>query len=95
MSDKFADRWRFIPEKNADIAPKNGFCQILRDHWWVVCPERGLAFFWSKGVKGLGSPKCNINESISRRLGSTIPNAEIKFFPLVIVPIDMRDYDQN
>lgn len=48
MSDKFADRWRFIPEKNVDIIPKNGFCQIIRDQWWVVCPERGLAFFWTK-----------------------------------------------
>ena len=93
MSDKFADRWRFIPEKNVDIIPKNGFCQIIRDQWWVICPERGLAFFWTKKVKGLGSPQCNSNEIISRRLGTTIPNAEIKYIPLVIVPIHIGDYE--
>lgn len=87
-----ADRWRFLPEADAAHAPKSGFCQILRNRWWVVCPKRGLVFCWRKGVKGLGSPQCNSSESISRRLGSPIEDAEIKFVPLVLVPIHLEDW---
>ena len=92
VADKFADRWRFLTEDAATSAPRGGYVQIIRDHWWVVCPYRGLTFFWSRGVKGLGSPQCNSNEAISRRLGTTIPGAIIKQIPLVFVPINLSDY---
>lgn len=90
--DKFADRWRFLPEADAVAGPRSGFCQVLRDRWWVVCPERGLAFFWSKGDRGLGSPQCNSDETISRRLGTTIPGATLKFMPVVFAPVRLEDY---
>lgn len=93
--DKYADRWRFLSEDIATAPPNNGFCLIIRNRWWVVCPNRGLVFFWSRGERGLGSPQCNNNESIAKRLGNNkIFNTSIKFIPLVFVPIDLWDYRQ-
>ena len=92
--DNFQNRWRFLPEEKAITPPEYGFCQIIRNHWWNVCPERGLIFFWSRGVKGLGTPQCNRDEALMKRLGTTIPNSIIKQIPLVFVPINLSDYDQ-
>jgi len=91
-TDKFADRWRFLPLKDAMDGPNSGFCQIIRNSWWVVCPERGLVFFWSRGERGLGSPQCNINEVICKRLGTTLPGATIEYVDKAIVPICMADF---
>lgn len=90
--DKLSDRWRFLPLEQATSNPKGGICQVIRDNWWLVHPEKGLLFFWSQGTKGLGSPRCNRSESIVRRVGTTCEGAEIRFLPLAIVPIDLSDY---
>lgn len=92
MADALAERWRFLPKDQAINGPTHGFCQVYSNRWWVVHPEKGLAFFWSKGVKGLGSPQCNSNESISRRLGTTIEGATLEFIPRVFVPINLGDW---
>lgn len=91
-TDKFADRWRFLPLEQATSNPKSGFCQIIRDSWWHVHPEKGLLFFWSRGTKGLGSPQCNSSKAIVRHLGTTCGGTEIQFVPLAIIPINLGDY---
>jgi len=89
--EKFADRWRFLPEAEAISGPQGGFCAVYRDRWWVCHPEHGLTFFWSRGVKGLGSPQCNASENIAVRLGKPVW-AVLKFLPVVFVPISLADY---
>ena len=56
-----------------------------------ICMEMALTFFWSRGVKGLGSPQCNASENIAVRLGKPVW-AVLKFFPVVFVPISLVDY---
>jgi len=89
-----ANQWRWLPWDEAERGPDRGFCMVVSNNWWITHPEKGLLFFWSRGTKGLGSPQCNPNESLSRRLGdmSNTPGSEIRFVKRVFVPIHIRDY---
>jgi hypothetical protein len=92
-NNKLKSRYNFLPEDKATTPPTSGYFQALSNRWWVSHPEKGLAFFWMRGDKGLGSPQCNINESISIKIGvNSIEGAQVKFIPVVYVPIDLRDY---
>lgn len=66
-----------------------GLVNALRDRWWLIHPEKGFAFFQGR------SPQCNSHEVIVRSLVSDFPNewAEIRFYPLVCVPIYADDFD--
>lgn len=77
----------FVPVAEALIPPA-GIIEHLKDHWWIVHPERGLAF-WDKLHK---SPQCNSSESITRRLASAYPWAEVRFFPSVFRRVKISDY---
>ena len=67
-------------------------------------PGAGLLFFNPKstrtGRRGLGrygSPQCNTDERISRKVGletagSVFEGIEVRLFPSVWVPIDISDY---
>jgi hypothetical protein len=78
-------RFHFLPEDQIEAARQHMLHQYL-DSYWVVHPEKGLAFYG----KGYGSPQCNRNESIARRFCP--PWGEIKFIPRVLVPLNINDY---
>lgn len=82
------------PDKNTNysfisldeiITPsKDIFFQAIRDSWWVVA-NKGLALYQNK------YPQCNKTKWIVEKFN--FPHLhEIKFFPLVMVPIDIKDY---
>lgn len=48
---------------DAATKPRNGECVV--DNWWIVHPEKGLAFY--KSGKRL-SPQCNRSESTAKML---------------------------
>lgn len=85
----------YMPE--SDLLAANGMVQVLRDRWFSVHPERGLVF-WQDEKRRLGqitgaSPQCNSHEAIARSLAATTyPWAETRFYPLVLLPINLRDY---
>lgn len=84
-------RLRFLPlDKAAD--PPDGFCRVIKDCWWCVCPKRGLIFF-SLNNRHDGTPQCNANESIARSICAKLyPWAEVRYVPVVFRHADPRDY---
>lgn len=91
------DDWRLVFMTESDVTAASGMCMAMRDRWFSVHPERGLLFWQDekrrKGqVKG-ASPQCNGAEAIARDLADKMyPWAETRFYPLVLMPIDHRDY---
>lgn len=72
-----------------------GHCDVIRDCWWVVDPERGLLFYQRNrsGKLRSASPQCNRNESIARSIQRRLyPWAEVRQVPLVMLPINVSDY---
>lgn len=78
-------RYHFLPLAEA-TKPRGGFLNCIKDSYWCVHPERGLAF-WGKGH---GSPQCNTNESIAKRLCPSC--AEIQKIETVFAPLKISDY---
>jgi hypothetical protein len=75
----------FVPFEKA-IDPPPDLIKHWKNHWWIVHPEKGLAFY-------RGSfPQANTNEVITRRLATNYPWAEVRFFPSVFMKIDPQDY---
>ncbi|UXN70929.1 hypothetical protein N8A98_07000 [Devosia neptuniae] len=86
----------YLPETN--VMDVKGHCDVIRNRWWVVHPERGL-IFWQpetrrrKGQLTGAAPQCNSDETITRRvIAKLYPWAEVKQVPLVLLPISMSDY---
>lgn len=87
-------QFKFIPETEATSPTDGQFFIRCTDAYWIVHPEKGLTFFDNRR-NGYGSPQCNSNEKITRKFSEDgmfeFPH-EIKFFPLVWIPFDPRDY---
>jgi hypothetical protein len=87
--------YNFLPVDEA-VSPAGGtFFQHYVNHWWLVHPEKGLAFYARRSGHGLGSPQCNSSEQIARMVADkTVPweDAEVRLFPSVWVPISIQDY---
>ncbi len=82
------DRYHFLPETDV-LTTRAPMLHQYCDSYWVVHPEKGLAFFG----KGYSHPQCNTNREISVRL---CPEwGEIKFFPHVLVPLELSDYQER
>lgn len=79
------ERYVFVPIEKA-VVPPSGLIEHLKDRWWIVHPEKGLAFFDKK----LMAPQCNGSETLARRLAPEW--AEVRFFPSVFRRIDPQDY---
>jgi len=104
MSEVRKDDYMFIPADEALAPADGGHYQHYVNCWWVVHPEKGLAFFNPKNARTgrrrfgrYGSPQCNADERISRMVGAkTIatlwPEVEIQQLGSVWVPIDISDY---
>jgi len=86
----------YLPEDK--ILDGTGHCDVMRNRWFCIHPERGLMFWQAETRRRKGSlvgaaPQCNTNEAIARDIQSRLfPWAEVKFFPVVIVPIDAHDF---
>jgi hypothetical protein len=81
----------FIPFETA-ITPAEGHCFV--DRWWMVHPEKGVAFYATKrrsyelepGEEDEPSPQCNSSESTARHLQQKLhPDCETRFIPVVFV----------
>lgn len=88
---------RIVYMAEADVLAASGMCQALRNCWFSVHPERGLVFWQTdrrrKGRLTGAAPQCNSDESTSRALTERLyPWAEVKRFALVLLPIDLGDY---
>lgn len=82
------DRFKFVPIDEA-VVPPSGIIQHFKDHWWIVHPEKGLAFFDSRGWL---SPQCNGDERVTRRLAQHYPWAEVQFIPSAFRRVNPSDY---
>lgn len=79
------DRYHFLPEENI-LNTKAHIIYNYMNSYWVVHPEKGLAF-WDKGYS---HPQCNSNEELSKSL---CPEwGTIKFIDRVLVPCNLNDY---
>ena len=85
--DNINPKYIFVPVEKATVPPP-GLIEHLKDRWWLVHPERGLAFFDERAM----SPQCNSNETIARHLARNHPWAEVQFFPSVFRRINPKDY---
>lgn len=92
------DDYVFIPFEKAYF-PREGVFDHYVDKYWLVHPEKGLAFYNPKNRNGnrsrkFGAPQCNDSKAI---VYSVAKHAEwpheIRQIPLVFVPIDMSEYD--
>ena len=89
---------RLVFLKEEDVMNATGYCQILKDRWFIVLPETRELVFWQPSKKREGkligaSPQCNSSENVARHVRDKMyPWAEIKFFERVACPIDPKDY---
>lgn len=89
------ERLVFMPLESTLSA--NGMCNVVRDHWWCVHPKKGLVF-WQDGKRRKGkligaSVQANKNKSVTQHFGEKMyPWAEITLIPIVLVPVDLKDY---
>lgn len=97
IEDKSPDDWRLVYMPETDIEKASGICNVMRDRWFMVHPERGLLFYQSnrrrKGQLRGASAQCNTDKAVVERLRQELwPWAELRFYERVIVPIDLGDY---
>lgn len=80
------DKFTFITLDKATVPPA-GLIEHIKDHWWLVHPEKGVAFY-GNGMAVQG----NTNESLTRRFAESNPWAEVRFIPSVFRAINPQDY---
>lgn len=87
--------WLFLPVPMALAGPSHGFVHVYSSRWWSVHPEKGLRFYnpqhrGRRTERGLGSPQCNGDLFIMRKL--TTPGDVCSYFERVFVPIRLEDW---
>jgi hypothetical protein len=98
MSKIEQDDPRLVFMKEEDVLNATGFCQIIKDRWFVVHPETRSLVFYQSETKRRGklvgaSPQCNASENTAKYIKDKMfPWAELKFFERVACPIDLKDY---
>lgn len=79
----------FLPDDHKFSATGGGLERsLIENSWWVVHPEKGLAF--AKEVGGQSrrwcSPQCNVSEQVARKIQEkAYPNLTVRFEPIVYV----------
>ena len=82
--------FKYLPLEKATI-PTASTVMVFKDYYWSVHPQRGLLFYWRNGRR-CSSPQCNTSRVIAERICPDF--AEVRFFPLVLVPIHLYgDFD--
>jgi hypothetical protein len=99
-SDLTEEHFVFLPIEYAVTPhPKTHYVSVFRNRWWAVHPDKGLLLFHPRRTPNrlhqawIISPQCNSDEAITRKL--TPAWAEVRFYPLIYVPIIVRDYDYS
>lgn len=71
---------------------KNGLFEIYYNYWWIVTADDEILF--ARNNKGyLGSPQCNLDESISKQIQEKLyPDCTIRQIPAVYVAANPYDY---
>jgi hypothetical protein len=83
----------YLAKEAAINGPKDGFCRVMSNYFWVVHPENGLVFAKFRGDHGLGSPQCNTNKSLADRFVNSYPGCTVEFYERVFVPVNLRDFE--
>lgn len=86
MEGGFAVKYRYLDLEKHTSIPPDGFVWVLRDRWWQVHPERGLAIYVANGAF---SPQCNTHRGIVERQPA---NLEVRHIPFVWLPHNCHDY---
>jgi hypothetical protein len=94
MSKTTIHDFRFLPVEEAISPANSGYFQHITNAWWTAHPDLGLAFYHRRTQWGLGTPQCNTDENIARKLAERInydwPHLMV-FLESVWVPIDVRE----
>lgn len=77
-------KFHFLPEDQVESTAHHVYQYI--NYFWVVHPEKGLAFYG----KGYTKPQCNRDQRISDMLCPVW--GVVKQIPRVIVPLNVNDY---
>jgi hypothetical protein len=89
MIDKSHPKLFFLDIEKAS-KPISDICNVWVDHWWIVDPERGLAFY-NQGPEG--APQCNRDKRVTEMVHKThYPWAEMRQIPIVYKRI-MTSYE--
>lgn len=94
------DDTRFVWMAEKDFTAANGIVQVYRHRWWACHPETQDILFVHVGLRSGrrasltdASPQCNQSQEVAFRLmEKAYPWAAIRFVPLVLKPINVRDY---
>lgn len=102
MAELRIEDYLFLSVEEATAPPGGSFFQHYVDAWWLVHPEKGLAFYnpvndrtGRRRMGKLGAPQCNTDERISRMVGAKScpwPDPEVRKLASVWVPADPGDY---
>ncbi len=79
-------RLQFIPLDQ--VEKTSGNFEVYVNAWWMVHPEKGIAFFGRTEKTRLSecAPQCNRDENLTRWLAEQLyPWAEVKQIPLVML----------
>lgn len=84
----------FLPDDQKFSATGSGLERsLIENAWWVVHPEKGLAFAKDSGGQSrrFCTPQCNVNMLVARKLQEMVyPNLSVRFEPIVYV---RRNFD--
>lgn len=103
MTTRTEDDYKFLPFDEAASPAGGGHFFHYTDCYWVVHPERGLAFFNPPGRNGrrrshgLGAAQCNTDprsREFAARMGYPWP-AEVRLIVSAWVPVNISDYRRD
>ncbi len=83
------DKIRFIPLEELET-PKTGY-QAMVGYFWVIKDGCAMAYCRFGNKENTGSPQCNMNETIAKRLKEKLyPDAEVVQVPVAFWPLDLE-----
>jgi len=85
--------YKFFPKEKALTPTKGGFYRLITDNYWLVHPDKGLAFYWMKGDKGMGFPQCHTQKIFLHHIENLSgEKVEVEFLPAAWVPISLDEF---
>jgi hypothetical protein len=99
VAKMFDPRLIWMPEQ--DWLKATGICITYHNRWWVCHPETQAVLFVHVGLKPSrtaslkeASPQCNSEQATAIHLQQKLYSwAATRFVPLVLQPINVRDYE--
>lgn len=72
----------YVPKETA-VIPRDGECLV--NHWWIIHPEQGLAFYIpTLRAQTDPMPQCNKSEEVTRTLAERVySNHAVEQIPIV------------